>query len=196
MFQGCSGLACGTRSLQSRDSLLPGFVCCLSRLLNIQLPCGLIFIIEDAEMSGGGCYPGNAQARPALPRSTDRVRRPSGESRSQPYLPHSEGSRHRILEEQQAVAVYDEIGQRSLERLFPRLTEDSTTQTTLSAGQSAKGFKRARDIAAPAHLGALIAAKPHIQGMIQDAVRGEPSPYAGSGGHRDSHLHLSQRTRQ
>ena len=32
------------------------------------------------------------------------------------------------------------------------------------------GFKRPRDIAAPAHLGALIAAKPRIQGMIRDAV--------------------------
>ena len=31
------------------------------------------------------------------------------------------------------------------------------------------GYKRARDIAAPAHLGALIAAKPCIQAVIQDA---------------------------
>ena len=44
------------------------------------------------------------------------------------------------------------------------------TQATRSAGQSGIGYKRARDIAAPAHLGALIAAKPRIQAMIQDAV--------------------------
>ena len=44
------------------------------------------------------------------------------------------------------------------------------TQATLSAGQSRTGFKRARDIAAPAHLGDLIAAKPRIQAMVQDAV--------------------------
>ena len=44
------------------------------------------------------------------------------------------------------------------------------TQATLSAGQSGTGFKRARDIAASAHLGALIAAKPRIQAMIRDAV--------------------------
>ena len=44
------------------------------------------------------------------------------------------------------------------------------TQATLSAGQSGIGFKRARDTAAPARLGALIAAEPHIQGMIRDAV--------------------------
>ena len=51
-----------------------------------------------------------------------------------------------------------------------RVSQDSMTQATLSAGQSGIGFKRARDIAAPAHLGALIAAKPRIQGMIRDAV--------------------------
>ena len=44
------------------------------------------------------------------------------------------------------------------------------TQATLSAGQSGIGYKRARDIAVPAHLGALIAARPRIQAMIQDAV--------------------------
>ena len=44
------------------------------------------------------------------------------------------------------------------------------TQATLSAGQSRIGFKRARDIAAPANLGALTGAKPRIQAMIQDAV--------------------------
>ena len=63
----------------------------------------------------------------------------------------------------------DEIGQRSLERLFQGLTEHSMTQATLSAGQSGIRFKRARDIAAPAHLGALITAKPRILGMIRDA---------------------------
>ena len=35
------------------------------------------------------------------------------------------------------------------------------TQATFSAGQSGTGFTRARDIPPPAHLGALIAAKPH-----------------------------------
>ena len=66
---------------------------------------------------------------------------------------------HTILEEQSADGAYDEIGQRSLERLFPGLTEDSTTQATLRAGQPGIGFKGARDISAPAHLGPLIAAK-------------------------------------
>ena len=43
-------------------------------------------------------------------------------------------------------------------------------QATLSACQSGVGYIRARDSAAPAHLGALIAAKLRIQAMIQDAV--------------------------
>ena len=76
-----------------------------------------------------------------------------------------------ILEEQSAAAVYDEIGLRSLERLLQGLTEDSMTQAKLSNGQSRIGFKRARDIAAPAHLGVLIAAKPRIQGIIHHTVR-------------------------
>ena len=42
------------------------------------------------------------------------------------------------------------------------------TQATLSAGQSRIGDKRARDTAAPAHLGALIAAKPRTQGTIRE----------------------------
>ena len=37
-----------------------------------------------------------------------------------------------VLEEPSAAAVYDEIGKRSLERLFPGLTEDSMTHATLS----------------------------------------------------------------
>ena len=77
---------------------------------------------------------------------------------------------HTFLEEQSAAAVYDEIGQRSLEGLFPGLTDDSMTQATFSASQSGIGFKRARDIAAWARLGALIAAEPRIHGTIRVAV--------------------------
>ena len=58
---------------------------------------------------------------------------------------------HTILQEQRAAEIYDEVGQRFLERLFPGLTEDSMTQATLSASQSGIGYKRPRDIAAPAH---------------------------------------------
>ena len=35
-----------------------------------------------------------------------------------------------------AAEICDEVGQRSLERLFPGFTEDSLVQATLSAGQS------------------------------------------------------------
>ena len=68
-----------------------------------------------------------------------------------------------ILQEQRAAEIFDEVGQRSLARLFPGFTEDSMTQATLSADPSGIGYKRARDIAAPA-------AKPRIQAMVQDAV--------------------------
>ena len=77
---------------------------------------------------------------------------------------------HTILQEQRAADFHDEVGQRSLERLLPGFTEGGTTQATLSAGQSGIGFKKERDVAAPAHLGALIAAKPRIQAVIQDGV--------------------------
>ena len=80
---------------------------------------------------------------------------------------------HTILEAQSAAEVFDEIGQRSLERIFQGLTEHSMTQATLSAGQSGNGFKRARDIATPAHLGALIAAKPCIQATRRSLGRPE-----------------------
>ena len=75
---------------------------------------------------------------------------------------------HTILQEQRA-EIFDEVGQRSLERLFPGFTEDSMLQATLSSGQFGIGYKRAREIAVPAHLGALIAAKPWIQAVIHDA---------------------------
>ena len=93
------------------------------------------------------------------------------ESGGQSYQPHSASSwSKKSLEDQSAAAVHDEIGQWSLERLLPGFTEDSVTEATLSASQSRIGFKRAQDIAAPAHLGALIAGNPRIHGMIRDAV--------------------------
>ena len=50
---------------------------------------------------------------------------------------------HTILQEQWAAEIYEEVEQRSHERLFPGLTEASMTQATLSAGQSGIGYKRA-----------------------------------------------------
>ena len=75
-----------------------------------------------------------------------------------------------ILLERQAAKIFDEVGQRYLERLLPGFKEDSLEQATLSASQSGVGYKRARDVASPAHLGALNATKQRILGMIQDAA--------------------------
>ena len=49
MFEGCDGRVCRAWSLQPPNCLLPSFVCFLSRLLNIQLCRGLIFVIKGAE---------------------------------------------------------------------------------------------------------------------------------------------------
>ena len=70
---------------------------------------------------------------------------------------------HTILEEKRAAEIFDDVGQRSLERLFPGFTEDGLVQATLSAGQS--GIT-----AAPALLDALAAATPRVQAMIQGVV--------------------------
>ena len=66
------------------------------------------------------------------------------------------------LHEQRSAETYDEV------------TEDSTTQATLSAGRSGFGYKRARDIAALAHLGALIATKPRIQDGVTAGLPKQP----------------------
>ena len=60
---------------------------------------------------------------------------------------------HTVLQEQRAAAICDEVGQRSLERLFPGFTEDSKVQAPLTAGQSGIGYKRARATAASGTLG-------------------------------------------
>ena len=52
MFQGCDGRVCDAPSLQSRDSLLPGFVCRLGCLLNVQVCCCLLVAVECAEIGG------------------------------------------------------------------------------------------------------------------------------------------------
>ena len=54
MFRGCSGRVCGAWSLLSLDSQQPGFVCCLSCLLNIQLCRCLLIVVESAEIGLGG----------------------------------------------------------------------------------------------------------------------------------------------
>ena len=63
-------------------------------------------------------------------------------------------------------------------------------QVTLSAGQSGIGYKRARDFAAPAYLGALISTKPRVQAMIQDAVLAACLQNPASSLETRLHLHL------
>ena len=51
MFKGDDGRVCDARSLQSRDGLLPGFVCRLGCLLNTQPRRCLLIAVECAEMA-------------------------------------------------------------------------------------------------------------------------------------------------
>ena len=62
MTEGCDGRVCDAWSLESSNCLLPSFVCCLSRLLDVQLCRGLIFVIKDAEIGGGGCFDDRGKA--------------------------------------------------------------------------------------------------------------------------------------
>ena len=77
---------------------------------------------------------------------------------------------HTIFQEQEATQIFD-VGQRSLQRLFPGFTEDSSEQATVSASQSGTGTTVHRMLPTPAHLGALIAAKPLVLHMSQGAAK-------------------------
>ena len=79
--------------------------------------------------------------------------------------------RHAILEEESAAKTFDEVGLGSLERLFPGFTEDCAQQVALSAGQPGIGFKGSVDVARPAHLGTVIAARPRIRDVIRDTTK-------------------------
>ena len=75
-----------------------------------------------------------------------------------------------ILRGEEAAKTFYEVGQRSLERLCPGFTEDSTEQATLSASQSGIGHTKSVDVARPARFGAFEAAKPQILDMIRNAA--------------------------
>ena len=78
---------------------------------------------------------------------------------------------HTIFQEREAAKIFDKIEKRSLERFFPGFTVDSSKEATLSTSQSGSGDKRTRDVARPAHLGALAAAKTPNLDMIRDATK-------------------------
>ena len=75
---------------------------------------------------------------------------------------------HAILQEKRAADIYDEVGQRSLERLFPAFTEESSEPRN----RIQKGARHC--------LGALTAAKTRIQATMQDAVMAGLLPTLGN----------------
>ena len=76
---------------------------------------------------------------------------------------------HMIMAEEKAPKNF-QVGQGSLQRLFPGFTEDSAQQATFTAGQSGTGCERSVNIARPAHLGAGVPVRPRIKDMIWDAT--------------------------
>ena len=82
---------------------------------------------------------------------------------------------HTILQEQRAAEIHDEVGQRSLERLFPGVTEDSTTQATLSVGQSELGSKE-RETSLLLHTWELSPKPNRASGYDPGRSLGRPSP--------------------
>ena len=75
--------------------------------------------------------------------------------------------RRTILEEENAAQTSDEVAL-SLDWLLPKFTEHSQEQATSSAGQSGTGCKRSVDVACPAHLGVVAAARSRIREIIRD----------------------------
>jgi len=64
---------------------------------------------------------------------------------------------------------FDDIGEASLERLFPGITHEGHEQAALAVGQSGLGWRKILDVALPAHLAALLSSTPRIKSMIEDA---------------------------
>ena len=123
----------------------------------------------------------DASTLPAPPGPADGIRPP-------PKVSPLSSLAAPILQEQRAAEIYDEVGQRSLERLFPGLTEDCVTQATLSAGQSGIGLKkksaRHRCSCTSGRSYSRQAAHQSEQASTR-APPGDP-PFRG---HRSSHLH-------
>ena len=76
---------------------------------------------------------------------------------------------HAILNEEAATKIFDGVGERSLERLFPGFTEDSSQEITLSAGQSGVVARGQLMLLAQSTLGALVA-RPRTRDTIRDAT--------------------------
>ena len=118
----------------------------------------------------GRRHSSNARTCPALPGPADGICKPLRQYGSQSHQPHPASS---WPHNPTGTASYGNLrrGWAAVSRTgLPGSHGGQYDTSDPQRRQSGIGFKRARDIAAPAHLGALIAAKPRIHGMIQDAV--------------------------
>ena len=107
---------------------------------------------------------------------------------------------HTIFQEQEATQIFD-VGQRSLQRLFPGFTEDSSEQATLSANQSGTGYNSAQDVAHPSTLGcshcSQTAGSPHESRSSKSRTLARATS-AGATGHvnGDGHRRVPRRPRR
>jgi broad specificity phosphatase PhoE len=70
----------------------------------------------------------------------------------------------------EALNAFDDAGQESMDRLFPGLTAEGREQASLAAAVGGLGWRRAKDTARPANLGALVSAGPKVRAMAAAAV--------------------------
>jgi hypothetical protein len=61
-----------------------------------------------------------------------------------------------------------------MDRLFPGLTAEGREQASLAAAVGGLGWRRAKDTARPANLGALVSAGPKVRAMAAAAVHAGP----------------------
>ena len=78
---------------------------------------------------------------------------------------------HRMAQENGALAAFDTCTKAEMDRLCPKLTEESHEQASLSTAAGGLGWRRASDIARAANLSALVMARPFVRSMAAAAVR-------------------------
>jgi hypothetical protein len=84
----------------------------------------------------------------------------------------------RLSDEGSTTRSFDELGQATLDRLFPGITPAGHIQASWSTRHSGVGWRQASEVARSAHLGALTATKPLVLAMIADTAKAGLCDYA------------------
>ncbi len=86
---------------------------------------------------------------------------------------------HELAQEAHPLEAFDAVTESAMDRLFPGLTPEGREQATLAASVGGLGWRRARDVARAANLGALIMTIPKVRSMSAAAVRAGLLPEGG-----------------